>query len=292
MKAYLKKITALSMAALLVLSLAACGGNDDEPSTDPSGDSAIVDNSEDVNTPDASDDTDASEDASGDTDADPSNNEDPDAPTDPDAPSKNDPTSSKNDPTKPTGGNNNPSTPAKTSLTKQEALDLFNKATVGKSMKGLRKTKVNLNKLPGSLDKYKGDLEKTIAERAADKELSRFENQTLTMNDVKNVTAVKSGNNWKITISVKDGYAANAKAFLELPKDEIDGWVKKLMLKPADALQFNYRNSTIVATVTPDGKVVNAEYTMKVNVHVDNGKVFGFVNVSNVDVDVTQIDKF
>lgn len=276
MKAYFKKIAALTAAALLVLSMAACGGNDDAESTAPVDDTnSIVDNI-------PADDTNASdEDATGESDTAASNDTSDTAKTE-DGTDKNT-TSSNTD---------------ATTLSKEEAVALFNKATAGaKGMKGVRSTAVDINKLPGGLDMLKDVITGALKSSTADVSITGVPNQTMNASDFSSVTAKKSGNNWVLTMAVKGetapNHAANTRAFAELPQKDIDEWINgKLKVKPADSIKFNYNGGTIVATVSADGKLINATYTMKVNVSVNNAKALGFLTISKAEVSVTQTDKF
>lgn len=274
MKAYFKKIAALSAAALLVLSMAACGGNDEEEPTESDTVNAVVDEA----TPgDTSASEDASEDAS--------------------AASENGSEAASNGDTAETNGSSNTPAPNATSLSKEEAVALFNKATASaKSMKGNRYTAVDLVQIPGG-DTLKGILSKSgiIPDPDEAIAITGVPNTTMQASDFSSVTAKKSGSNWVITMSVKSETApntpANSRAFAELPQSEIDAALGKISIEPADAVKFVYSGGKIEATVTADGKLVSATYTMKVDVSVENAKVY-FLTVESAKVSVTQTDKF
>lgn len=195
-------------------------------------------------------------------------------------------------PVKPTDSPNKPTQPAKTTLTAQEALDLFNKATVGKSKNGTRYTNVVIVEIPGSLSGIMSTLEEMIASATQPVVLGKFPNSKLTMADCSSVSGTKSGNNWVITLKIKNTQAANTKAFAELPEREIDLWIERLKITPAGGIKLKYCDGTIVATVTPDGKLVSGTYTMNVDVTADNVKALGMLSVNHAYVKVTQTDKF
>lgn len=275
MKAYFKKIAALTAAALLVLSMAACGGNDDEDTTgsDTANSNAVV---EDM----PADDTNASEDASA--------SEDDSAASEDASEASNSADSAKDS----SAASSNSST-----LSKDEAVALFNKATASaKSMKGNRYTGVVINKLPGSLDKLKGMISEGLPSADEATPITGVPNTTMQASDFSSVTAKKSGNNWVLTMNVKTetapNNAANARAFEELPQDEIDGWVDKFSVKPASGMKFVYSGGTISATVTADGKLVSATYTMKVTLDVSNVTAMGLFKISSANISITQTDKF
>lgn len=290
MKKAMLKVLSLAMALTLVASLAACGGNSEEETT-----TGADTSTEAVVTPDEtvageevpSEDASAAEETTVIvTDAEGHTSVVTQAPAKP-----GDKTTQA--PAKP-GDNNKPTqAPAeKTSLNGQEALDVFNKATVGKSKAGKRYTAVNIVKLPGGLDKLKGMIQGMLPSANDATPISKPENAALTMADVSSATAKKNGNNWDITINVKPGAASNAHAFCELPKAEIDSWLNKLSVKPVDGVKFNYKAGTITATVTPDGNLVKAEYVMNVTVDVQNVKAAGIFSVSEAKVEVSQKDVF
>ncbi len=275
MKAYFKKIAALSAAALLVLSMAACGGNDEEP-TESDTVNAVVDEA----TPG---DTSASEDAS----ADASENASEGA--------SEDGTEAANDGDTDETKATTPSADA-TSLSKEEAVALFNKATASaKSLKGNRYTAVDLVQVPGG-----AILESAISVMLPDPNdataITGVPNTTMQAGDFSSVTAKKSGSNWVLTMNVKaetaPNNAANARAFAELPQADIDSSLSGLKLSPADSVKFIYSGGSISATVTADGKLVSATYTMKVEVSVQNATALGVVKISSAKVAVTQTDKF
>lgn len=278
MKAYFKKIAALSAAALLVLSMAACGGNDDEDTTgsDTANSNAVV---EDM----PADDTNASEDASAAEDASSASEDASEA--------------ASNGDTKETQGSNTPA-PNATSLSKDEAVSLFNKATANaKSMKGNRYTSVELVDIPGgtvlktALSPILPDPDKATA-------LTGVPSKTMQASDFSSVTAKKSGSNWVLTMTVKTETApntpANSRAFAVLPQSEIDSALGSLNVSPADAVKFVYSGGTIVATVSADGsKLVSATYTMKVQLTATNAKaVGGLVKIDSAKVNISQVDKF
>lgn len=269
MKAYFKKIAALSAAALLVLSMAACGGNEDEEPT-ASDTNAVV---EDM----PADNTNASEDAS----ADASDT----------AASEDDTKASEGDSAKDSSASTDSST-----LSKDEAVALFNKATAGaKSMKGNRYTAVSLVKVPGG-DFLKNAISVMLPDPNKADAVTGVPNSTMQAGDFTSVTAKKSGNNWVLTMNVKSetapNNAANARAFAELPQKDIDNALGGLKVSPADSVKFIYSGGSITATVTADGKLVNATYTMKVEVSVKNAKALGVVKIDEAKVTVTQTDKF
>lgn len=264
MKAYFKKMAALLAAALLVLSMAACGGNDEGTSTEPDSTNPIVEEipAEDTNSSEESESNaaDSSETA------------------------KNEEESSN-------------SSANSDSLSTDEAVALFNKAAASaKSMKGTRSTKVNLIDLPGG-DTLKNIISKGLESSAKDVAITGVPNTTMNAGDFSSVKAVKDGNNWKLTLNVKNetapNHAANTRAFEELPQSEIDSWINgKLKVTPSDSIKFAYNGGTIDATVTADGKLVSATYTMKVTVTVKNAKAMGLITISSAKVEVTQTDKF
>lgn len=274
MKAYFKKFAALTAAALLVLSMAACGGNDDTESTAPVDDTnSVVDNipADDTNTSD--------EGTSGESDT---------------AASE----TGSNDSQKETEGGNSVTPPANNdTLSKEEAVALFNKATASaKSMKGNRYTQVDLIDVPGG-DFVKNLIVPFLPKASDATAISGVPNTTMNAADFTNVSASKSGNNWVITMTVKSenapNHAANTRAFQELPQADIDDWINnKLSVTPSDSIKFAYSNGKIVATVSPDGKLINATYTMNVKVTVKNAKIKGIVSVPSAEVTVTQTDKF
>ncbi len=279
MKAYFKKIAALSAAALLVLSMAACGGNDDEDTTgsDAANSNAVV---EDM----PADNTNASEDASA-------------ASEDASAASENASEAASNGADSNTPSASTPSANA-TSLSKEEAVALFNKASASaKSMAGKRYTAVNLIEVPGG-DMLKGVISGALPSADEATAIKGVPNTTMQASDFSSVTAKKSGSNWVITMNLKTetapNNAANARAFEELPQDQIDEWINgKLSVKPSNGVKFVYSGGSIVATVSADGsKLVSATYTMKVNVSVTNVKAMGIVSISSAKVSVTQTDKF
>lgn len=274
MKAYFKKIAALTAAALLVLSMAACGGNDDAESTAPVDDTnSVVDNI-------PADDTNASdEDATGESDTAASNDTSDTAKTE-DGTDKNT-TSSNTD---------------ATTLSKEEAVALFNKATAGaKSKSGKRYTKVDLIEVPGG-DFLKNAISVMLPDPNEAVAITGVPNQTMNVGDFSSVTAKKSGNNWVLTMAVKGetapNHAANTRAFAELPQADIDNALGGLKVSPSDSVKFIYNGGTINATVTADGKLVSATYTMKVDVSVTNAKALGIVSIKSAKVSVTQTDKF
>lgn len=275
MKAYFKKIAALTAAALLVLSMAACGGNDDEDTTgsDTANSNAVV---EDM----PADDTNASEDASA--------SEDDSAASEDASEASNSADSAKDS----SAASSNSST-----LSKDEAVALFNKATASaKSTKGNRYTGVVINKLPGSLDKLKGMISEGLPSADEATPITGVPNTTMQASDFSSVTAKKSGNNWVLTMNLKTevapNNAANARAFEELPQDEIDSWLNKFSVKPASGMKFTYEGGSIVATVSADGKLVSATYTMKVTLNVSNVTAMGLFNISTANISITQTDKF
>lgn len=275
MKAYFKKIAALTAAALLVLSMAACGGNDDEDTTgsDAANSNAVV---EDM----PADDTNASEDASASED---------DSAASEDASEASDSADSAKDSS---AASSNSST-----LSKDEAVALFNKATASaKSMKGNRYTAVAINKLPGALDKLKGMISEGLPSADEATPITGVPNATMQAGDFSSVTAKKSGNNWVLTMTVKTetapNNAANARAFEELPQSEIDSWLNKFSVKPTSGMKFVYSGGTINATVTADGKLVSATYTMKVTLDVSNVTAMGLFKISSANISITQTDKF
>ncbi len=275
MKAYFKKIAALTAAALLVLSMAACGGNDDEDTTgtDTANSNAVV---EDM----PADDTNASEDASA--------SEDDSAASEDASEASNSADSAKDS----SAASSNSST-----LSKDEAVALFNKATASaKSMKGNRYTAVAINKLPGALDKLKGMISEGLPSADEATPITGVPNGTMQASDFSSVTAKKSGNNWVLTMNLKTevapNNAANARAFEELPQDEIDSWLNKFSVKPASGMKFTYEGGNIVATVSADGKLVSATYTMKVTLNVSNVTAMGLFNISTANISITQTDKF
>lgn len=275
MKAYFKKIAALTAAALLVLSMAACGGNDDEDTTgsDTANSNAVV---EDM----PADDTNASEDASA--------SEDDSAASEDASEASNSADSAKDS----SAASSNSST-----LSKDEAVALFNKATASaKSMKGNRYTGVVINKLPGSLDKLKGMISEGLPSADEATPITGVPNATMQASDFSSVTAKKSGNNWVLTMNVKTetapNNAANARAFEELPQSEIDSWLDKFSVKPTSGMKFVYSGGTISATVTADGKLVSATYTMKVTLDVSDVTAMGLFKISSANISITQTDKF
>ena len=275
MKAYFKKIAALTAAALLVLSMAACGGNDDEDTTgtDTANSNAVV---EDM----PADDTNASEDASADA-SDTAASEDGSAASD---------SADSSDSSKDSSSSNS------STLSKDEAVALFNKATASaKSMKGNRYTAVNIVKVPGG-DFLKNAISVMLPDPNKATALTGVPNTTMQAGDFSSVTAKKSGNNWVLTMNVKaetaPNNAANARAFAELPQKDIDNALGGLKVSPADSVQFIYSGGSITATVTADGKLVSATYTMKVEVSVKNAKALGVVKIDEAKVTVTQTDKF
>lgn len=275
MKAYFKKIAALTAAALLVLSMAACGGNDDEDTTgtDTANSNAVV---EDM----PADDTNVSEDASA--------SEDDSAASEDASEASNSADSAKDS----SAASSNSST-----LSKDEAVALFNKATASaKSMKGNRYTGVVINKLPGSLDKLKGMISEGLPSADEATPITGVPNTTMQASDFSSVTAKKSGNNWVLTMNVKTetapNNAANARAFEELPQSEIDSWLDKFSVKPTSGMKFVYSGGTISATVTADGKLVSATYTMKVTLDVSDVTAMGLFKISSANISITQTDKF
>lgn len=278
MKAYFKKIAALTAAALLVLSMAACGGNDDEEPTESDTVNAIVDEV----TPG---DTSASEDAS----ADASENASEGA-------SEDGTEAANNGDTNDTQASA-PSANA-TSLSKEEAVALFNKATANaKSMKGNRYTSVELVEIPGG-SVLKSALSPLLPDPNEAAPLTGVANKTMQASDFSSVTAKKSGNNWVLTMTVKTETApntpANSRAFAVLPQSEIDSALGSLNATPADAIKFVYTGGTIVATVSADGsKLVSATYTMKVQLVATNAKALGgLVKIDSAKVNISQVDKF
>ncbi len=276
MKAYFKKIAALTAAALLVLSMAACGGNEDEDPTESDTNNAVV---EDM----PADDTNASEDASADA-SDTAASEDGSAASD----SADSSDSAKDS----SAASSNSST-----LSKDEAVALFNKATASaKSMKGNRYTAVAINKLPGALDKLKGMISEGLPSADEATPITGVPNATMQASDFSSVTAKKSGNNWVLTMNIKTetapNNAANARAFEELPQSEIDSWLNKFSVKPASGMKFVYSGGTINATVTADGKLVSATYTMKVTLDVSNVTAMAVFKISSANISITQTDKF
>lgn len=274
MKAYFKKIAALTAAALLVLSMAACGGNDDEDTTgtDTANSNAVV---EDM----PADDTNASEDALA--------SEDDSAASEDASEASNSADSAKDS----SAASSNSST-----LSKDEAVALFNKATASaKSMKGNRYTAVDLIEVPGG-DFLKNAISVMLPDPNKADPITGVPNSTMQASDFTSVTAKKSGNNWVLTMNVKSetapNNAANARAFAELPQADIDDALGGLKVSPADSVKFIYSGGTINATVTADGKLVSATYTMKVEVSVTNAKALGVVNIDSAKVTVTQTDKF
>lgn len=275
MKAYFKKIAALTAAALLVLSMAACGGNDDEDTTgsDTANSNAVV---EDM----PADDTNASEDASA--------SEDDSAASEDASEASNSADSAKDSSAAPSNSS---------TLSKDEAVALFNKATASaKSMKGNRYTGVVINKLPGSLDKLKGMISEGLPSADEATPITGVPNATMQASDFSSVTAKKSGNNWVLTMNVKTetapNNAANARAFEELPQSEIDSWLDKFSVKPTSGTKFVYSGGTISATVTADGKLVSATYTMKVTLDVSDVTAMGLFKISSANISITQTDKF
>lgn len=273
MKAYFKKIAALTAAALLVLSMAACGGNDDTESTAPVDDTNSV--VEDI----PADDTNASnEDVSGESDTAASNDT--------------------SDTAKAEEGDNNTTAPANaTSLSKDEAVALFNKATAAaKSKSGNRYTKVDLVEVPGG-SILSGALSPLLPNPDKATAIKGVPNGTMNASDFSSVTAKKSGNNWVLTMNVKTetapNTAANSRAFEELPQSEIDKALGSLSVSPMSGVKFTYSGGTINATVTADGQLVSATYTMKVQLVASNvTAVGGFVKISSAKVNITQTDKF
>lgn len=272
MKAYFKKIAALTAAALLVLSMAACGGNDDTESTAPVDDTNSV--VEDI----PADDTNASnEDVSGESDTAASNDT--------------------SDTAKAEEGDNNTTAPANaTSLSKDEAVALFNKATATKSKSGNRYTKVDLVEVPGGAI-LSGALSPLLPNPDKATAIKSLPNGTMNASDFSSVTAKKSGNNWVLTMNVKTetapNTAANSRAFEELPQSEIDKALGSLSVSPMSGVKFTYSGGTINATVTADGQLVSATYTMKVQLVASNvTAVGGFVKISSAKVNITQTDKF
>lgn len=276
MKAYFKKIAALTAAALLVLSMAACGGNDDTESTAPVDDTNSV--VEDI----PADDTNASnEDVSGESDTAASNDTSDTAKTE-------------------EGGDKTPTSSSSNSdtLSKDEAVALFNKATAAaKSKSGNRYTKVDLVEVPGG-DALRNILKlaNVLPDPEAATPLKGAPNSAMNASDFSSVTAKKSGNNWVLTMNVKNetapNHPANTRAFAELPQSEIDNALGKIKIEPADGIKFIYNGGKIEATVTADGQLVNATYTMKVIVSVGKVKVGGFLPINSAKVEVTQTDKF
>lgn len=276
MKAYFKKIAALTAAALLVLSMAACGGNDDEDTTgtDTANSNAVV---EDM----PADDTNVSEDDS-------AASEDDSAASEDASEASNSADSAKDS----SAASSNSST-----LSKDEAVALFNKATASaKSMKGNRYTAVDLIEVPGG-DFLKNTISGFLPSADDATAITGVPNGTMQASDFSSVTAKKSGNNWVLTMNLKNetapNNAANARAFAELPQSDIDDWLNnKLKVSPSDGVKFAYNGGSIVATVSADGKLVNATYTMKVTVTVSNVKALGVVKIDSAKVAVTQTDKF
>lgn len=279
MKAYFKKIAALSAAALLVLSMAACGGNDEEEPTESDTVNAVVDEA----TPG---DTNASEDASA------------DASEDASAASENGSEAASNGDTAETNGSSNTPAPNATSLSKDEAVSLFNKATANaKSMKGNRYTEVDLVEVPGGAV-LKSALSPILPDPDKATALTGVSNKTMQASDFSSVTAKKNGSNWVLTMTVKTETApntpANSRAFTVLPQSEIDSALGSLNASPADAIKFTYTGGTIVATVSADGsKLVSATYTMKVTLTATNAKALGgLVKIDSAKINITQTDKF
>lgn len=274
MKAYFKKIAALTAAALLVLSMAACGGNDDTESTAPVDDTNSV--VEDI----PADDTNASnEDVSGESDTAASNDTSDTAKTE-------------------EGGDKTPTSSSSNSdtLSKDEAVALFNKATANKSKSGNRYTKVDLVEVPGGAI-LSGALSPLLPNPDKATAIKSLPNGTMNASDFSSVTAKKSGNNWVLTMNVKTetapNTAANSRAFEELPQSEIDKALGSLSVSPMSGVKFTYSGGTINATVTADGQLVSATYTMKVQLVASNvTAVGGFVKISSAKVNITQTDKF
>lgn len=275
MKAYFKKFAALTAAALLVFSMAACGGNDDTESTAPVDDTNSV--VEDI----PADDTNTSDEgASGESDTAASEDTSDTAKTE-------------------EGEDKKPTTPSANAdtLSKDEAVALFNKATASaKSMKGNRYTQVDLIDVPGG-DFVKNLIVPFLPNANDATAISGVPNTTMNASDFTSVSASKSGSNWVITMTVKSetapNHAANTRAFHELPQADIDEWINnKLSVTPSDSIKFVYNNGKIVATVSPDGKLINATYTMNVKVTVKNAKIKGIVSIPSAEVSVTQTDKF
>lgn len=275
MKAYFKKIAALTAAALLVFSMAACGGNDDTESTAPVDDTNSV--VEDI----PADDTNASnEDVSGESDTAASNDTSDTAKTE-------------------EGGDKTPTSSSSNSdtLSKDEAVALFNKATAAaKSKSGNRYTKVDLVEVPGGAI-LSGALSPLLPKPDKATAIKGVPNGTMNASDFSSVTAKKSGNNWVLTMNVKTetapNTAANSRAFEELPQSEIDKALGSLSVSPMSGVKFTYSGGTINATVTADGQLVSATYTMKVQLVASNvTAVGGFVKISSAKVNITQTDKF
>lgn len=287
MKKAMLKVLSLAMALTLVASLAACGGNSEEETT-----TGADTSTEAVVTPDetlAEGETVAEETTVIVTDAEGHTQVVTKAPS-------NDKTTAK----APAGGNNNQPTqaPGKPADATQEALNLFNNATVGVKKAGKRYTDVKVN-LGGNLAPLGKIITPLLPNPNKPDDIPANEgipNVKLTKTDVSSATAVKSGNNTVVTINVKPGASANAHAFKELPQDMIDDWLKnKLTVTPQNSIQFNYQAGKIVATISPDGKLVSGEYTMKVNVDVNNAHVEKGIfkmDVKEAHVKVTQTDKF
>lgn len=274
MKAYFKKIAALTAAALLVLSMAACGGNDDTESTAPVDDTNSV--VEDI----PADDTNASnEDVSGESDTAASNDTSDTAKSE-------------------EGGDKTPTSSSSNSdtLSKDEAVALFNKATATKSKSGNRYTKVDLVEVPGGAI-LSGALSPLLPNPDKATAIKSLPNGTMNASDFSSVTAKKSGNNWVLSMTVKaetaPNNAANARAFEELPQSEIDKALGSLDVDPMSGVKFTYSGGSIEATVTADGKLVSATYTMKVQLTASNvTAVGGFVKITSAKVNITQTDKF
>lgn len=184
-----------------------------------------------------------------------------------------------------------------TSLSNSQAVALFNKASANaKNKLGKRYTAVDLVQLPG------GDFLKTAVSSLLPNpndavSVTGVPNSSLQVSDFSSITSKKSGNNWVLTMNLKTethpNISSNARAFAELPQDEIDASLDSLKVTPSEGIKFVYSGGTIVATVSADGsKLINATYTMKVNMIATNVKALGVISVSSAKVTITQTDKF
>lgn len=182
-------------------------------------------------------------------------------------------------------------------LSTAQAVQLVNQAFAdAKEQTGSRTMVIDLEKLPSGLNMLKDTIQGMLGDTGEPSEVAGVFAQNLQEGDFTSVQSEKSGENHKITMTVKTETApdtpANGRAFSILPQDAIDEWFGKLKVTPSDGVKFIYENGTIEAVVTPEGKLVSTVNTMRISIVVDSVKVLGILPMSDAKVNLTMTDSF
>lgn len=297
MKAYFKKIAALTAAALLVLSMAACGGNDDAESTAPVDDTnSVVDNI-------PADDTNASdEDATGESDTAASNDTSDTAKTE-DGTDKN--TTSSNDVSK---------------WSTAQIVEYYTKAAnkVKTDKPALTKTfsqtvgKISVGN--DTIDKLASDLSSQLVPKPETTKHAKGSDLTnvfpvpgksygskLTASDVSSAKIKDNGSTYTITIVIKNetftgkvdvASTSHGKAMTFLTPNDILTQVENISAISFKSFKSTNTGSTITCTVDKStGAIKEATYSDNVDLLL-SVKALGIINVDNAKINIKTTEKF